>query len=283
MDMEISPAAPTKITLATFGRGVYQADIVPSPFPPVTAFNYSGGTCTMPNTILFNDISTNSPTTWNWTVSPSTGVTITLPSSQNPTITFTNPGTYTVSLTASNGFGAGSLSTQSVSVGAPIIVVSASATTICTGQNTTLTASGGASYTWLPGGLSGPSVVVTPASSQTYTVVCTSANGCVGNTTIGITVSICTGIIGNNDAIKFNVYPNPANDILNINIGVDKITDFEFEMTNMFGQEVLRKEIQISPDKTEEQLNISSLANGIYFLKINSKEGNSQAIKIIKK
>jgi PKD repeat protein len=58
--------------------------------------------------VSFTDLSTNSPTSWSWTVSPASGWTYTggtSASSQNPQIQFNTAGTYTVALTASNGSG----------------------------------------------------------------------------------------------------------------------------------------------------------------------------------
>jgi len=49
-ELEISPAAPNKLRASTFGRGVYQVDIVPNAAPPVTAFNYVGNKCVLTST-----------------------------------------------------------------------------------------------------------------------------------------------------------------------------------------------------------------------------------------
>ena len=50
---------------------------------------------------------------------------------------------------------------------------------ICAGDNTTLTASGGVTYTWDNGLGLGNNFVVSPAATTTYTVTGTDANGCV--------------------------------------------------------------------------------------------------------
>ena len=53
------------------------------------------------------------------------------------------------------------------------------ATTVCSGQSATLTASGGAgaTYSWNPGGATSSSIVVSPASTTTYTVAVTGGCG----------------------------------------------------------------------------------------------------------
>ncbi|MBK6821427.1 MAG: hypothetical protein IPG85_18315 [Bacteroidetes bacterium] len=61
---------------------------------------------------------------------------------------------------------------------------------ICTGNSTTLTASGGVSYSW-SSGQSGVSISVTPASTTTYTVTATNINGCVGTASATVTANPC--------------------------------------------------------------------------------------------
>ncbi len=70
--------------------------------PPVA--NFVGNPTTVPvgSSVAFTDLSTNSPTGWNWSFAGGTPATST---AQNPTITYNTVGTYTVTLTASNGFG----------------------------------------------------------------------------------------------------------------------------------------------------------------------------------
>ena len=73
-------------------------------------------------------------------------------------------------------------------------VISAASDTLCPQDQTTLTASGGASYSWSTG-TSGSSVVIGPG---TYTVTATDANGCTGTATktiVAKTVSKPTGLI----------------------------------------------------------------------------------------
>lgn len=63
----------------------------------------------------------------------------------------------------------------------PTISALSNPTAICIGGSATLTGSGGTSYTWNPGALTGTSVVVSPASNTTYTV--NGSNGVCSNTT----------------------------------------------------------------------------------------------------
>ncbi|MBL4706488.1 MAG: hypothetical protein JKY54_18310, partial [Flavobacteriales bacterium] len=65
---------------------------------------------------------------------------------------------------------------------------SASNTSICTGDNVTLTATGGISYTWSTGQTTA-SFVDTPAGTTTYNVTVIDASGCSDNATITVTVN----------------------------------------------------------------------------------------------
>jgi hypothetical protein len=48
------------------------------------------------------------------------------------------------------------------------------------------------------------------------------------------------------------------------------------------GKLIIKQNASFSKDKPEHKLNIASLANGIYSLKVVSKEGSSQNLKIVK-
>jgi hypothetical protein len=60
--------------------------------------------------------------------------------------------------------------------------------TICVGQNTTLSALGATNYLWMPGNMAGSSVTVMPNSSTTYTVTGTT-NGCTGSASVVVNVN----------------------------------------------------------------------------------------------
>ena len=55
----------------------------------------------------------------------------------------------------------------------PVPSISATATSICEGGSTTLTATGGNSYLWSPGGATSAAITVSPSSVTTYSVVIT--------------------------------------------------------------------------------------------------------------
>lgn len=74
---------------------------------------------------------------------------------------------------------------------------------------------------------------------------------------------------------KMSVYPNPANDIVNIKT---ELTIDSIEVVNMLGQTVKTIEGKTITNNT---INVSAFKSGLYFLNITA-EGKKQTIKIIK-
>jgi large repetitive protein len=118
--------------------------------------------------------------------SPSTGLSATNISNPiaNPSITTT----YT--LTATNSIGqCPSTATVKVTVlPSPTAAISPSNPEICSGSSITLTASGGSTYLWNPGGATSPAITVSPGSNTSYTVTTTLANGCSDSETVNVVV-----------------------------------------------------------------------------------------------
>ena len=125
--------------------------------------------------------------------------------------------TTTFTVTGYDAKGCHTTATKVLNVEAlPVISVSG-VKTICAGQSTTLTATGGTSYQW-DNGATGNSITVTPAASQSYVVTVTNALGCssslvtdvVVNTLPVITFSgnttICAGATANVTASGATTY-----------------------------------------------------------------------------
>lgn len=77
---------------------------------------------------------------------------------------------------------------------APSLTTVAISNSICSGQNTTLTASGASTYTWAPGNQITATVNVSPNTSTTYTVTGTNG-GCTSTKTITISVNATPTVI----------------------------------------------------------------------------------------
>jgi len=73
----------------------------PPPPPPTADFVGSPTSGDYPLTVDFTDLSTDAPTSWTWDFGDGVGTS----TAQNPSYTFDNVGTYTVTLTATNAYG----------------------------------------------------------------------------------------------------------------------------------------------------------------------------------
>ncbi len=112
---------------------VGSADPCSAPSAPIANFVADQTNVTPSTPVNFTDQTSGIPTSWSWSVSPSTGWSYTngtSASSQHPQITFTNVGQYTITLLASNALGSDS------EVKTNYITVAAS-TGPCAGTSTT--------------------------------------------------------------------------------------------------------------------------------------------------
>lgn len=125
---------------------------------PVAQFSAATTTPCLNAPIEFEDESLKSPTSWNWTISPSTHSFVggTSATSQHPEISFTALGTYTVTLVATNAYGSDTLTkTNEIVVSAlPGLPVVQTFTTNSLGDFTIRNEDNGT--TWTRGDVEGP-------------------------------------------------------------------------------------------------------------------------------
>jgi PKD repeat protein len=155
---------------------------------PVANFSASATTVCAGQSIALTDNSTNTPTAWTWTMANGAPSSSTL---QNPSVTFANAGTYTISLVATNSAGSSSSFSKTITVNAnpviPIITLTGSA----------LTSSSTSSNQWYLNGAAISGAVnqtYTTTANGSYTVTVTNTFGCSGT-------SIATNITTNNPPV----------------------------------------------------------------------------------
>ena len=84
-----------------------------------------------------------------------------------------------------------------------------------------------------------------------------------------------TNIVSN---AKLNIYPNPATDVLNINISKSSFKNSEVVVYNISGMEVIKTNMA----NNNAQLNIETLSNGVYFIKVSNQNGFNKTVKFVK-
>lgn len=192
----VSPVIPTSYTVemvytSCVGTTVTVQDQVSvSPIPLTATATNTGPYCTGALIQLGATLSIGSGTPiFNWAGPNGYGS-----NQQNPIIpnaTVANAGTYSVTATL-NGCTA-SATTQVVVNANPSVGILGS-TTFCTGQSTTLTATGATSFTWSNGTTNPQLIVTTPG---VYSVTGTVAGGCTGSATVNVTAQPCNEICNN--------------------------------------------------------------------------------------
>ncbi|HNW70093.1 MAG TPA: T9SS type A sorting domain-containing protein [Bacteroidales bacterium] len=83
----------------------------------------------------------------------------------------------------------------------------------------------------------------------------------------------CVGITEIAPALKFEVYPNPAKDMLNIRFEQATQDKNEINLFNVVG--TLTKQKEVSSGTTHVNFDVSHLAPGTYFLKVSNSKGSA--------
>ena len=172
---------------AAFDSGVFlEQDGITCTNTPTLVINPSSVTlCTGQSETLTANGSINGANNYTW--APNIGL-----SANSGSIVVVNP-TVSTTYTVSTPTACNQILTQTISVTVnPNPVISIPSATICSGVCTTLTATGAINYTWSPAiglnNISDTSVVACPFVTTTYSVIGTTTAGCVGDTTVGVTV-----------------------------------------------------------------------------------------------
>jgi PKD repeat protein len=162
---------------------------VPPP-PPVAQFTAADTTPCAFESVTFNDQSTNTPSSHSWTFPGGTPGNSTDP---NPTVIYTVPGIYDVTLIVGNVSGADTISfTNYITVNALPTLGALPAATSCFAGNDgsidlTPTGSSPFTYAWSQGSTSEDPSGLAPGD---YTVTVTDANGCTASGTFNVSAPI---------------------------------------------------------------------------------------------
>ncbi|MBL7919107.1 MAG: T9SS type A sorting domain-containing protein [Bacteroidia bacterium] len=194
--------------------------------------------------------------------------------SYNTNNPFTPAGVYSYYLTNNSGCGVSPQTVLNLTVSSiPTITLATSNNLLCVGQQATITASGATNFSLNSVPFS-TSVVISPTTNTTYTIVGANIGCPVTAATITQSVSTCTGI---EEAINNNfisVYPNPANDFISIDFSAsERMDNITIYVVNTVGEIILIKKDILS----NTTLQISNLPGGVYFIQVES--GNGTTIK----
>ena len=103
-----------------------------------------------------------------------------------------------------------------------------------------------------------------------YSITVTDANGCENSDTIIITIDPYTNINNNNFENNISIYPNPTSNIVNIAFS-KKYKNINITLYNSIGEVLINKQYY---NTNLEQINLSNLSKGIYFIRIENNTIN---------
>jgi hypothetical protein len=160
----------------------------------------------------------------------------------------------------------------------PTVTANASKANVCRNEPVTLSASGTANtYTW-SNSTTGPVATIINQVDVVYSFTVTGEdnNGCTATAIVTVSVNKCVGINEFGKAgLEARVFPNPVGSMLTVELN-NSSAKF-IEVTDLSGRLILSK----SGDSQAMDLDVSSLADGVYYIKLRSDD-MTEIFKIVK-
>lgn len=247
--------------------------------PPAAAFiaNQRQG-CT-PLTVTFNDLSQNEPESRRWFFAGGNPETS---QQANPTVQYTQPGTYPVRLEVVNTFGKDTLNEQNFVIVTEKPKVAAFNWQIA-GFKVTFTLSENTQanqrYEWLFGNgkrSTDPQPIHEYDATGTYSVMLIVTNDC-GSDTLQQTIKLITTSTSNGQThfAIFQLYPNPHAGRFQLQLQGEAQSRLQIRIVNALGQEMHREEADFTSGKWSKTFDLQNLTNGVYWLEINDERGKA--------
>ena len=239
--------------------------------PPKSLITVSSSVACKNSTINFsypNSILGRAISTWSWNFGDGSSTS----ALQNPNHTYTSFGNFTAQLTVTTTDGCTYSLTQPMTIVEPPLVnflYAFNASLVTTDFTNTSTVSSGTivSYSWNFGDggsstLQNPSHHFVVNGTYTVTLTATSSNGCITTYSSSIVSNNSQGlnnVKGEDNLIS--VYPNPVSNFLFVTVNKNATIElFDTKMNTVYSSELLH-------EKKEFQIDVESLADGIYFLR----------------
>lgn len=188
------------------------------------------------------------------------------------TITVNTSGTYNVTVTNSDGCSANDAVIVTIHT-LPAVGLIPFSGPVCNDLTsftlTNGTPPGGVySGTAVTGNIFNPQAAGVGVHPITYTI--TDANGCSNSSTQNITVNNCIGIVENTNVYTVTVYPNPTQGVFTLAIDNSSIDELIVSIADMQGKEVFTSRDKNIGNEFKKQIDLSDVAKGIYFIKVNT-------------
>ena len=196
-------------------------------------------------------------------------------------------GTQTITYTFTDSNSCVSSDSEVLTVNAaPSVNLTVTNSTLClshASEALTGTPSGGTYFgsSALTGNMFNPAAAGVGTYNLSYTF--TDGNGCADTASASIQVSGCAGIEDESSSMDVNLYPNPAEDFIQLDINSElNNSDYKLEIVSIDGKIYFSKNSVITGNHIET-IQVSNLAAGTYFVKLQNNNGNVITRKFIKK
>ena len=239
--------------------------------PPTAGFSSNLTDGCAPLTVQFSSTSSANATNFDWQFpggSPSSS------SIENPTVLYSTPGTYSVTLTVSNSAGSNTVTQSNYITVSPLPASGFSSSILGAIATFTNTSTNASSYLW-DFGDGETSTQISPshtyANNGTYTVTLVSTGPC-GTASDTQTITIITVNIKEPGLVEsFRVFPNPlaSGGFLSVEMDLKKAGKVNFELTDATGKQVRAYSLF---EKTIERqvftLKTTGIQAGVYLLTV---------------
>jgi hypothetical protein len=144
------------------------------------------------------------------------------------------------------------------------------ATPVITQVGNTLTATPGfATYQWFlngnPVGTNANTYSTSTGGNVTVTV--TNADGCSATSMVFMFVGVDDGMAS---GLLVDLYPNPNNGLFTLALESDVVRDLQIEVYDLAGRKLYAKDLNLSAGKWSGQIDLQSVAKGVYVLQLRS-------------
>ena len=186
-----------------------------------------------------------------------------------PTITVSSAGTYAVTIT--NVLGCSSTDASVVVINPLPVVNLGLDTTICENQAPwTISAGNFSAYRWSNNATTSS---IDVSVTGTYGVTVTDANICTATDEVFVEVEICIGTNSPGISGSINLFPNPTDGFVNLEMLAFVPGNYRMTVYNVQGQLALTEQVNVSTDRVLVQLDLSSFPSGAYMIKVASDNG----------
>ncbi|MBK8554892.1 MAG: PKD domain-containing protein [Lewinellaceae bacterium] len=237
---------------------------------PIASFSVENNMGCAPFMVMFTDQSEGDPTSWKWSFP---GGSPALSTDQNPTVTYSTPGVYEVTLEVTNAYGTNAQTIPSLITVETVPVVGFNASVANATASFSNQSQNAVSYQWNFGDGSTSNEAEpthTYSASGSYTVELTAINNCGASTLQQTIVIVISGVNDLGMFEQFQLYPNPNQGSFTVEMQGPAQNELEFNLYNAIGQLIRRDVADFGTGNLRKKLDYDQIAAGVYTLSIRS-------------